>query len=280
MLSSMRKKLRQIILSLNNQFALIYPNEVEMSRRYQVRDVVLDIQHGSRQSVWRWESMAAGTKEPETLDWIDQYIEPEDVFFDIGACVGNYSLYAAACHPGLRVFAFEPEPNSLVNLVQNASRNKLSVICMQIPLSSGKERVDFFNCNPLYCRDLHERVLGASCFIAGESNHQFGRLLKSHGVDLVPSVSIGMCSCSVDEIVASGLAPAPNHIKIDVDGIESRIIEGMQKTLCNSSLRSLLCEVSTEEEEEAVNGVMQKYNFSCIVKADGRRFGNRIYRRE
>ena len=35
-------------------------------------------------------------KEPETLKWIDINLRENDVFFDIGANIGIYSLYAAS----------------------------------------------------------------------------------------------------------------------------------------------------------------------------------------
>ena len=34
-------------------------------------------------------------EEPETLEWIDTYIKPGQVLWDIGANIGLYSLYAA-----------------------------------------------------------------------------------------------------------------------------------------------------------------------------------------
>ena len=46
------------------------------------------------------------SKEPETLDWIDQ-IPSGSVFWDIGANVGLSSCYATMTR-GCKVFAFEP----------------------------------------------------------------------------------------------------------------------------------------------------------------------------
>src|SRR3954454_23342205 len=46
------------------------------------------------------------TKEPDTIKWIDSF-PAESVFWDIGANVGVYSLYAAT-RPGLSILSFEP----------------------------------------------------------------------------------------------------------------------------------------------------------------------------
>lgn len=44
--------------------------------------------------VTRWKAETYFTKEPETIEWIDTFNEG-DIFFDIGANIGLYSIYAA-----------------------------------------------------------------------------------------------------------------------------------------------------------------------------------------
>ena len=46
------------------------------------------------------------TKEPDTIEWIDEF-EENSVFWDIGANVGTYSLYAGL-KKKIEVLAFEP----------------------------------------------------------------------------------------------------------------------------------------------------------------------------
>jgi len=47
----------------------------------------------------------------------------------------------------------------------------------------------------------------------------------------------------VDTLIADGL-PVPNHIKIDVDGLEHRVIAGMLETLQQPELRTVLIEIN------------------------------------
>ena len=62
------------------------------------------------------------TKEPETIAWLNSFA-PNDVFWDIGANVGVYSLYAAL--KGNKVWAFEPAPGNYYILSRNIELNKL-----------------------------------------------------------------------------------------------------------------------------------------------------------
>ena len=48
-------------------------------------------------------------KELDTLDWLDSF-EPNSCYFDIGANIGQYSLYTAKKHNNkIHVYAFEPQ---------------------------------------------------------------------------------------------------------------------------------------------------------------------------
>src|SRR5262245_13412768 len=68
---------------------------------------------------WRADSLL--TKEPDTIRWIDQF-NSDDVFWDVGANVGVFSLYAA-CRRRLRVLAFEPSADNYMILCRNIEIN-------------------------------------------------------------------------------------------------------------------------------------------------------------
>jgi hypothetical protein len=50
---------------------------------------------------------------------------------------------------------------------------------------------------------------------------------------------------TIDDLVARQFIPLPQHIKIDVDGIEHKILEGAKETLLNPLLQSVLVELNT-----------------------------------
>lgn len=53
----------------------------------------------------------------------------------------------------------------------------------------------------------------------------------------------GMMGVSLDDLTGRFGLPFPNHIKIDVDGIEDLIVRGASKTLDGPALRTVLVEV-------------------------------------
>ncbi len=63
---------------------------------------------------------------------------------------------------------------------------------------------------------------------------------------------------SLDDLVAQFGVPVPNHIKIDVDGIESEILAGAAATLKDPALRSILVELSrnNKDDSEAIDRVL------------------------
>lgn len=84
-------------------------------------------------------------------------------------------------------------------------------------------------------------------------------------------MSVGVAKFSVDKLVAEHGLPQPTHIKIDVDGIESRIVAGMEKTLSSNKLVSIALEVSTKDSFDYCHEILTDRHFSCgYDRFDGR----------
>jgi hypothetical protein len=63
-------------------------------------------------------------KEAETIDWIATFFKEGDIFFDIGANVGAYSLVASKFYNGkIMIYAFEPGFANFVQLCKNILLN-------------------------------------------------------------------------------------------------------------------------------------------------------------
>ena len=156
------------------------------------------------------------TKEPETLVWINGFKE-NATFFDIGANIGLYSCYAAKklkCN----TFAFEPSFFNLELLSKNIFVNNLSSLIKIVPISlSSEKKISEFNMSNTEW---------------GGALSTFGEKITFDGSDLKSVFRYTTISISLDECINFFNFPQPDHIKIDVDGIEYIILSGASKILC------------------------------------------------
>ena len=86
--------------------------------------------------------------------------------------------------------------------------------------------------------------LHLSRFMAGGSCHSLGEQVDFKHDPMRPAYSQGCVSARLDDLVASGAVPEPDHIKIDVDGFEPKVIAGARRTNRGKKLRSLLIEIN------------------------------------
>lgn len=170
-----------------------------------------DIERFRRDTFW--------TKEPETLAWIDTFADGS-IFFDVGANVGVYSLYCAAVHPRCRIYAFEPDAMNYGHLRKNIVQNAFPQIA---PLHAAVS--DVFGLLPFRAP---RAVVGAT-----------GGQIDNDECD--QGAGDRVTCWTLDKFTQAWTMP--HHIKIDIDGQELRVVRGMEATLRNPRLRSVLIEV-------------------------------------
>ncbi len=153
---------------------------------------------------------------------------------DIGANVGMYTIWAAKTR-GARVFAFEPEAQNYALLNRNVLANGLNDLvrayCVALSDASGFDA--------LYLSDLG---VGGSC-------HSYGAALDFNNQPRAAPFAQGSVAVTLDEMVERGAVPVPQHVKIDVDGLEHKVIAGARQTLANAAVRSVLIEINTNLDE-------------------------------
>eukprot|EP00825_Cyclidium_porcatum_P052411 TRINITY_DN9920_c0_g1_i1.p1 TRINITY_DN9920_c0_g1~~TRINITY_DN9920_c0_g1_i1.p1 ORF type:complete len:284 (-),score=-8.16 TRINITY_DN9920_c0_g1_i1:128-979(-) len=173
------------------------------------------------------------TKEPETLEWIDSFGENE-VLFDIGANVGCYSLYAAK--KNIPVISFEPSAANYFLLNRNIEINnldgKIQAFCIAFDEIS---QAGFLH--------MPSTQLGGAINTFGKAKED----LSFMGDAWSAKFRQGMISFSLDDFIRFYHLDPPAHIKIDVDGIEDRILRGAKNTLSNPQVKSLLVELDTSQ---------------------------------
>ncbi|HYL33478.1 MAG TPA: FkbM family methyltransferase [Stellaceae bacterium] len=181
----------------------------------------------------RWRALSLLTKEPETIEWIDSFSDG-DTFWDVGANVGVYSLYAAI-NRRIRVLAFEPSAANYFLLNRNIELNKLDGIVQGLCVAfSDDDRIDALN--------MLSTGLGGALSSFGEPIDPFGKTFSAR-------FRQGAIGFSIDAFIDHFRPTFPNHLKIDVDGIEDRIIAGAQRTLADGRLKSLSIELDSGRVE-------------------------------
>ncbi len=189
-------------------------------------------------------------REPMTNKWILAF-DKKDVFFDIGANNGIYGLMAAVV-VGCRVYAFEPHFGSYHVMVLNVFANDLQDRVSAYPLAIS----DGLGFDNLYL----------SAITAGKSLNNYGDARPSddklwHAV--IPQAAV---SISLDEFV-SATGVMPNHIKVDVDGIEPKIVAGGRKTLADPRLKSVMIEIDEKDATHmAIFDEMKALGFKRLLK--------------
>ena len=197
------------------------------------------------------------TKEPDTIEWIESF-KPESVLWDIGANVGLYSLYAAKAR-NCRVFSFEPSVFCLEFLARNIWLNSLQSQITVVANPLGNETQP--NLLTLHSREW------------GESSNSFGTTLNQDGNEINASFEYSILGASIDDAISKLNLLAPQHIKIDVDGIEPIILAGGTQTL--KKVESVSVEVPTYRgANEQVSELLSQAGLKLVLES-----GNQIWRR-
>jgi FkbM family methyltransferase len=153
------------------------------------------------------------SKEKGTIAWLDRELGADDVFFDVGANIGVFTIFGAL-RIGARgaVVAFEPHiPNAarlIENILINSQQNKVKLCTMAL---TNSERFDNFNYHST-------RTTSSTSQFGGDSYE--GETFEPEFVEV-------KSGCTLDTLCDNGLIPMPDIVKIDVDGLDFEVLQGM-----------------------------------------------------
>lgn len=157
-------------------------------------------------------------------DYMMSRIAPGDVVWDVGANVGHFTeRFLSAVGPSGKVVAFEPSPTAQAALhkrFQNSQKANLAIEALA--LGSSSDTVTFW-----YSADEADSVTDGMGFKEGAASTTVQVMAGEDYLEAHPDLT-------------------PNCIKIDVEGFESDVLNGMKTLLKNPRLRAVFVEVHFE----------------------------------
>ena len=187
----------------------------------------------NRINLWRTQTFL--TKEPDTIRWIENF-KVNSVFWDVGANIGLYSCFASR-QKKAKTFAFEPSVFNLEVLSKNIYCNNLSDKIIIIPLSLTSEtKISSFNISKIE---------------VGGAKSSFSENYDEEGNVFNPVFKYNTLGISGNDFVKKFNIDKPDYIKIDVDGIEYLVLNGLSEILDDTS--SILIEVTESFKSKKKN---------------------------
>lgn len=146
------------------------------------------------------------------------------LFLDIGADLGTYSVTVAGLHPSVTVWCFEPIPDSVRLLRENLRRNALENRVRVFPCAlSDRNGVAVIRCVP--------SMPGSSSAASGNRNKALPQKEIRIHTRTLDSLAVRLAA-SYDAVV----------MKIDVEGMERKVLAGARKILKSGRAVYLLVE--------------------------------------
>jgi len=150
---------------------------------------------------------SGGVWDPHIAQACHRLLRANDVFFDIGANAGYISLDTRALiGEDIRMCLFEPQPSLASSIKKSTALNRFN-------------NIQVFE------------------FLLGDYDGTADLYLTSHAIhaSMVPREKtfdkVTLPICKIDTLVATGRCPPPDIVKIDTEGAELRILNGMRTTL-------------------------------------------------
>lgn len=193
-----------------------------------------------------YRAQSATEKEKATILWIDTF-ENNSIFWDIGANIGVFSLYAGGTKK-ISVLGFEPSASNFAVFVKNIELNALDDVITPLQLAlSSQTKIDY----------LHMQTNAP-----GNTGAQFGEEAEKN------VFKQGVLGFSIDEFIEQFGVEIPNYIKIDVDGLEKEILVGAEDLLKRNELKSIAVELTVGSSEQIEADVILKFNGFILEKSE------------
>jgi FkbM family methyltransferase len=156
-----------------------------------------------------------GLHEFQDMAFLLHFLRKEDLFIDVGANIGSYTILAAS-EVGAEVISFEPLPKTFNILKENIAINGLEHLThlYNNGVGNGNGILRFTN------------DLDTINHVIMDDDSKDGIEVKIVSIDAIATID------------------KPCLIKIDVEGFETEVLKGMEKTLKNANIKALIIELN------------------------------------
>ena len=173
----------------------------------------------------------SGTWEPNATAIVRRLLAPGDVFVDLGAHTGYYTLLAAHIVGAEgHVFAFEPSPARYRELLANLSRSTVTnVSAFDVGAGSGATTATLY--------EAPRPNTGASTLTSGA----LARPAVATSTEYRP---VAVRVVAAESLLPHDLLERVRVVKVDVEGYEIEAIQGIERLLGSGAPLAVLVEVS------------------------------------
>lgn len=169
-----------------------------------------------------------GFCEANLTNFLIRFLKEEDVFIDVGAHIGFYSMLSSEIIGDKgKVYSFEPTPRTF-NILKENCNNLKNVNLFNLALSNKNGPIRFFDYGPGYG--------------AYNSGHTEGAALLDKKGEKIEVQTIIM-----DDFLQKNNIN-PTIIKLDAEGLEYKILQGMTKTFSLDKRPLITLEVAGDEK--------------------------------
>ena len=156
-----------------------------------------------------------GLHEYEDMAFLLHFLREDDVFVDIGANIGSYTVLASG-HIGATTYAFEPAPSTYKHLINNIAINQISGRVKAYNLALGSQQ--------------------------GSVNFTSSLDTVNHIANIGETDTIQVTVEKLDDILEN--QKQPSLLKIDVEGFETEVLRGASRTLNQQCLKAIIIELN------------------------------------
>ncbi len=195
--------------------------------------------NGSLETAIFWAGFYGGYEPMSQRVWIELSKQAATIV-DVGANTGLYTLIAKTVNPNAAVWSFEPIERIYQRLVHNVELNGMGVNHRQCAVSNADG----------------ESVIYDLPF----DHHWHASLLKEEVAHLGNLIEYRIRTCRLDTIIDTEIKTKVDLIKIDAEGSEPLVLEGLGKYL-QTSTPTLLLEVKSADKAEAISTLIRDLDY-------------------